>query len=85
MFAHNAPFERSCLSRALGSKCDIEIECSLRLARATLDSRDHKLPTVCKALGIPFRETHRAGPDARAAAHVARVLVARQGAARVLR
>jgi len=77
IFAHNAPFERSCLSRALGSKCDIEIECSLRLARANLDSPDHKLPTVCKALGIPFRESHRAGPDARAAAHVARTLIVR--------
>jgi DNA polymerase III epsilon subunit-like protein len=33
------------------------------------------LPTVCRALGIPFRETHRAEADARAAAEIARRLV----------
>jgi DNA polymerase III epsilon subunit-like protein len=37
--------------------------------------RNHKLPTVCEVLGIPFRETHRAEADARAAAEIARRLV----------
>ena len=85
VFAHNAPFERSCLSRALGSKWGIELECSLRMARQSLVSPDYKLPTVCRMLGVPFRETHRAGPDARAAAHVARALVARCETPRTLR
>jgi len=35
---------------------------------------------VCEVLGIPFRETHRAEADARAAAEVARRLVVREAA-----
>jgi DNA polymerase-3 subunit epsilon len=78
IFAHNASFERSQLTRALGDRMQVEFECTVRMARRGLREfvpRNHKLPTVCEVLGIPFRETHRAEADARAAAEIARRLV----------
>ena len=78
VFAHNASFERSQLTRALGDRMQVEFECTVRMARRGLREfapRNHKLPTVCEVMGIPFRETHRAEADARAAAEIARRLV----------
>lgn len=78
VFAHNASFERSQLTHALGPRMTVQFECTVRLARKGLAANppvNHKLPTVCRALGIPFRETHRAEADARAAAEIARRLV----------
>ena len=78
VFAHNASFERSQLTRALGGRMGVQFECTVHLARRGLRANppvNHRLPTVCRALGIPFFETHRAEADARAAAEVARRLV----------
>ena len=78
VFAHNASFERSQLTHALGPRMTVQFECTVRLARKGLAATppvNHKLPTVCRALGIPFNETHRAEADARAAAEIARRLV----------
>lgn len=75
VFAHNASFERSQLTRALGDRMQVEFECTVRMARRGLREfapRNHKLPTVCEVMGISFRETHRAEADARAAAEIAR-------------
>jgi DNA polymerase-3 subunit epsilon len=83
VFAHNASFERSQLTRALGDRMQVEFECTVRMARRGLREfapRNHKLPTVCEVMGIPFRETHRAEADARAAAEIARRLVVREAA-----
>lgn len=77
LFAHGGT-ERSCLEKALGEKFrqfTIKIECTLALAKSSLQLPSYKLSTVCKALGIPFDETHRATPDATATAHVARHLL----------
>lgn len=82
VFAHNASFERSQLTTALGDRMRVQFECTVRLARRGLAAAppvNHKLPTVCRALGIPFRETHRAEADARAAAEIARRLLAMAG------
>ena len=77
LFAHGGT-ERSCLGKALGEKFrqfTTTIECTLALAKSSLQLPSYKLSTVCKALGIPFDETHRATPDATATAHVARHLL----------
>ena len=77
LFAHGGT-ERSCLGKALGEKFrqfTTTIECTLALAKSSLQLPSYKLSNVCKALGIPFDETHRATPDATATAHVARHLL----------
>ena len=76
LFAHGGT-ERSCLGKALGEKFSqfTTIECTLALAKKSLTLPSYKLSNVCKALGIPFDETHRATPDATATAHVARHLL----------
>jgi DNA polymerase-3 subunit epsilon len=83
LFAHNASFERRMLAGAIPSSNATEIQCTMRLAKATLALSNYRLPTVCAALKIPFRETHRAEPDARAAAEVARRLILGHGRAGV--
>lgn len=76
VFAHNAAFDRSVLLRSL-EHCGlpapaISIECSVKLARTHLPTLpNHRLPTVCAALGIPLTGHHDALADARAAALVA--------------
>lgn len=75
-FAHNASFERTHLGNGLGRKFDVSLECTIALAKPQIPASNYKLPTVCAAMGIPFSETHRAEPDARAAAQVAQQLVA---------
>jgi len=75
IFAHNAPFERRHLQRSLGPTFDVQIECTLALAKSRFESTSYRLPVVCSRLGIPFHETHRAEPDARASALVARTLL----------
>jgi len=81
LFAHNASFERRILAGHIPSTAKIEIQCTIRLAKSALSLPNYRLPTVCAALKIPFRETHRAEPDARAAANVARRLILSQGRA----
>ena len=67
-FAHSAPFECTHLGNGLGRQFNISLECTIALAKPRIALSSYKLPLVCAALGIPFRETHRAEPDARAAA-----------------
>lgn len=75
-FAHNAPFERTHLANGLGRQFNISLECTIALSKTQFRATSYKLPDVCAMLGIPFRETHRAEPDARAAALVASKLLA---------
>lgn len=76
VFAHNAAFDRGVLLRSL-EHCGIPapaipIECSVNLARTHLPTLpNHRLPTVCAALGIALTGHHDALADARAAALVA--------------
>ena len=74
-FAHSAPFECTHLGNGLGRQFNISLECTIALAKPRIALSSYKLPLVCAALGIPFRETHRAEPDARAAALVAQRLL----------
>lgn len=74
-FAHNASFERTHLTNGLGRQFTISLECTIALAKTRMQTASYKLPDVCLALGIPFRETHRAEADARAAALVAAKLL----------
>jgi DNA polymerase-3 subunit epsilon len=74
--AHNAAFDRGVLVASLAhhgiAAPPADIECTVALARKRLPHlTDHKLPTVCAALGIPFTDHHDALADARAAAAVA--------------
>ena len=77
-FAHSAPFECTHLGNGLGRQFNISLECTIALAKPRIALSSYKLPLVCAALGIPFRETHRAEPDARAAALVAQRLLGGQ-------
>ena len=74
-FAHSAPFERTHLGKGLGRQFNVSLECTIVLAKPQMALSSYKLPLVCAALGIPFREMHRAEPDARAAALVAQKLL----------
>ncbi len=78
LVAHNASFERAAFERAFASVADVRqvptIECTYELARQRLNLPNHKLGTVCMALGIPLVNAHRAEDDAAAAAEVARRL-----------
>jgi NAD-dependent DNA ligase len=47
----------------------------MALSKSKLQSNNYKLASVCAALKIPFSETHRAEPDARAAALIAARLI----------
>lgn len=78
-FAHNAPFERTHLTNGLGRQFNISLECTIALSKTQLQAASYKLPDVCAMLGIPFRETHRAEPDARAAALIAAKLLKNNG------
>jgi len=73
--AHNAAFDRSVLVRSLEARGveapELPMTCTVALARAKLPSLpDHRLPTVCAALGVPLLHHHGALDDAMAAALV---------------
>jgi DNA polymerase III subunit epsilon len=74
-FAHNASFERTHLQNSLGRSYSLSLECTLALSKTLLEADSYKLPLVCAMLDIPFKESHRAEPDARAAAKVAAKLL----------
>ena len=76
VWAHNAAFEHRVLMADVGpDPLEFELVCSLKLARRRVPSLpSHRLSVVCAALGVPLIDAHRAGPDARAAAHVVRLL-----------
>lgn len=83
-FAHNAAFDRSVLDRSLThhglTPPGITLECTVDLARRRLPHLgDHKLPTVCQALGVPLGQHHDALSDARASALVAWSLLSGKG------
>lgn len=75
VFAHNASADSRWLSNGLGRPLDLEVECTIALAKRTTALTSYRLPDVCRALGIPFNETHRAVADARATATIARQLL----------
>lgn len=75
MFAHNAAADRNWLTKGLGTSPPFDIECTMELAKRSIALPSYRLHDVCNALGVPFKETHRAAADATAAATVARYLL----------
>lgn len=80
--AHNGSFERSVLaqaSAAVGAQApDVEVVCTVKLAQKMLpELKDHKLPTVAAALGVPVLEHHQAMADAVMCGLIAARLLAR--------
>jgi DNA polymerase-3 subunit epsilon len=77
LYSHNAPFEQKFLRQydTAGFLDNVKLNCSLSLSRSLLNIHNHKLPTVCEALGIPFMESHQAEADARGCAAVVNVLL----------
>jgi DNA polymerase-3 subunit epsilon len=83
-FAHNAAFDRSVLDRSLThhglTPPGITLECTVDLARKRLPHLpDHKLPTVCDAVGVRLDRHHDALSDARASALIAWSLLSGKG------
>ncbi|MBI1291721.1 hypothetical protein GC173_10830 [bacterium] len=81
LWAHYAPFDGSVL-RALGVHYKIAvpcvIHCSCDLARDHLPQLSrHRLPDVCRALGIPLGRHHDAGADSLACARIVHRLTAK--------
>jgi DNA polymerase-3 subunit epsilon len=77
--AHNAAFDRSVLEKTLAMQGveapALRWECSVVRARRLLPHLpNHRLPTVCAALGITLENHHDAVCDALAAARVALAL-----------
>ncbi len=70
--AHNAPFDVAFLeaaAREAGVSLPVACVDTLPLSRALLKNlKQHKLSAVCKALGVPLKNHHRAIQDARATA-----------------
>lgn len=75
LVAHNAPFDKSVFvssSEACGQTVgQIDMLCTLKVARRVLTLPSYKLPDVTRALGLPAFDHHDAGADADAAALVA--------------
>ena len=74
--AHNAAFDRAVLQRSLAPHAitapTLVFECTVSRARVLLpELPDHKLPTVCRALGISLTNHHDAVADPTAAGLVA--------------
>jgi DNA polymerase III subunit epsilon len=68
--AHNAAFDYTFLQRAF-ERAQLPWQadrlCTLRLARRLVPGlHSYKLDSLCAALGFPFVQRHRAGPDAEA-------------------
>lgn len=83
--AHNAAFDTSAIRGGCDADGlewpDLTYGCTLVLSRRILPNLVcHKLPVVCKELGIPPFDHHQAGADAWAAALVALKLAGRQKA-----
>lgn len=75
IYAHHASSERGWLGRALAPTALPDIECSMVLAKRSIELPNYRLGTVCAHLGIPLVDAHRAEPDAAATAEVVRRLL----------
>src|SRR5207302_3817435 len=68
--SHNASFDCNFLQQAFtrtGTTWQGERVCTLRLARRLIPGlHSYRLDSLCAALGFPFVQRHRAGPDAEA-------------------
>lgn len=81
LVAHNAPFDIGALRQAY-THCNLpwptlSYGCTLVWARRLLGLPSNRLPIVCSHLGIPLKNHHHAGDDARAVAEIATALAAR--------
>lgn len=81
--AHNAAFDERFLAAEL-ARAGIYLDrmpalCTLWLARQTLNTPNHRLPTLCQADGIADGDAHSALGDARAGARLLPRMVARYG------
>ena len=77
--AHNASFDCGFLANAFARArlpWQAERLCTLRLARRLVPGlHSYKLDSLCAALGFPFVQRHRAGPDAEATLSLLRHLL----------
>ncbi len=75
IIAHNAAFDINVLGQALAtcgrSRPQAPHHCTMNWSKQLLQLPAYKLPVVCKHLGIPLDEHHKAGADALAAAQIA--------------
>ena len=79
LVAHNAAFDSGCLKAAFAAygmdyPADYRFYCTLRAARRMFPKPilpNHRLPTVCEYLGIPFDHHHDALADAEGCARIA--------------
>ncbi len=74
LVAHNAPFDRSVLTRTceyygIGLP-ELRFECTVKLARNVLGIQPARLPNVCEVLGITLNKHHDPLADAVACAKI---------------
>ncbi len=81
--AHNAPFDYNFIRKefeSLGYDYTREVLCTVRLSRKVIPGHaTYSLGSLCRDLGIPLSERHRAGGDARATALLLLHLFDKQG------
>jgi DNA polymerase-3 subunit alpha (Gram-positive type) len=76
LVAHNSGFDMSFLNHEIGriyegQRLANPCLCTVKLSRNLLpDIANHKLKTVAEFYEVDLRDHHRAGPDARATAHI---------------
>lgn len=86
LVAHNAAFDRNVVQRSLEScgrpyPTHSEWFCTVAFGRmAWPELADHKLPTLCRSLGIPLTDHHDAAADALACAAVGIAVLRAAGA-----
>jgi DNA polymerase-3 subunit epsilon len=85
VIAHNAAFDRGVLEKTLAAQGvdppELPWECTVQRARRLLPHLpDHRLPTVCQALGVTLARHHDAESDAQATLRLAFALDALQAA-----
>lgn len=88
LIAHNAAFDIGALREASAAESlswrPLTYGCTVIWSRRELpELRNHKLPTVAGALGVPLLHHHDASADASAAAEIALELMRRRGSATV--
>lgn len=88
LIAHNAAFDIGALREASAAESmswrPLTYGCTVIWSRRELpELRNHKLPTVAAALGVPLLHHHDASADASAAAEIALELMRRRGSATV--
>ena len=89
LVAHNASFDYRVLKKefaSLGYDFELPVLCTVELSKALLPEQEsYSLGKVCRALGIPVSDRHRANGDALATVELFKLLLLKDGDKKILK